>query len=82
MGAGMIWMDNISNGSAKSESNYCEFDNDKCPIETIEDEFDYHSPADCPNMELKWDDGGCYPRKDVKYCEHCSADLWVDNGKW
>lgn len=37
-----------------------------------------HSPMDCPNMELKWDDGGCYPRKDVKYCEHCSSELWVN----
>ena len=54
----MTRMDNISNGSAKSE---------------------YHSPMDCPNMELKWDDGGCYPRKDVKYCEYCSADLWIDS---
>ena len=54
----MTRMDNISNGSAKSE---------------------YHSPMDCPNKELKWDDGGCYPRKDVKYCEYCSADLWIDS---
>jgi hypothetical protein len=45
----------------------------------IKPESEYHSPMDCPNMELKWDDGGCYPKKHVKYCEHCSSELWKDN---